>query len=91
MNAALTPPKKKHIPITRRRLDSILPMRDVWTMTICGGVATKARMETISSTAFLNNSSVLGFPGRVYKGYPKVAFSRPPIVSPVRNAISSVA
>ena len=37
----------------------MLPISDVWTMTICGGVATKARIDTISSTAFLENESAL--------------------------------
>ena len=55
----LTPPKKKHIPMTKRRLDSMLPIKDVCTMIICGGSATKARIDTINSTAFLKDDEPL--------------------------------
>jgi hypothetical protein len=29
----LRPPEKKHMPMTRKRLDKMLPVRGVWTMT----------------------------------------------------------
>lgn len=47
----LRPPKKKHMPMTKRRLDSILPIRDVCTMSTSS--SNKAMMATINSTAFL--------------------------------------
>lgn len=46
-----SPPKKKHMPITSRRLESMDPTRDVFTMTV--SFLTRARMATISSTALL--------------------------------------
>jgi hypothetical protein len=48
-----SPPKKKHIPRTNSRLDNILPIKDVWTMTILRCV--KAMIATIGSTAFLDS------------------------------------
>ena len=45
------PPRKKLMPITSNKLDSMLPMREVWTMTISS--LNKARIDTINSTAFL--------------------------------------
>lgn len=47
----LRPPKKKHIPMTRSRFDSILPTSEVWTITI--SFLVRAMMATINSTAFL--------------------------------------
>lgn len=47
----LTPPKKKHMPMTSSRFDSILPISDVWT--ISTSLSTKAIMATINSTALL--------------------------------------
>ena len=47
------PPKKKHMPMTSNKLDSILPMREVWTMTT--SFFTSAMMATINSTALLDN------------------------------------
>lgn len=85
----LSPPKKKHIPMTRRRFDNMLPIRDSCTMST--SFLTNAMMDTISSTALLstNQLAVAMIIGR--ESYPNVAFSKPPIVSPVRKAISSVA
>ncbi len=47
----LRPPKKKHMPITSSRLDRMLPISDVWTMTTC--FASRAATATINSTALL--------------------------------------
>ena len=47
----LSPPKKKHIPMTRSKLERILPMRDVWTTTT--SFLVRAMTATISSTALL--------------------------------------
>lgn len=47
----LSPPKKKHIPMTSSRLDNILPTSDVCTMTT--SLFFRAMMATINSTAFL--------------------------------------
>lgn len=47
----LIPPKKKHIPKTRSRFDSILPIKDV--CTIITSSWTRAMTDTMSSTAFL--------------------------------------
>lgn len=46
-----SPPKKKHIPMTRRRLESMDPIKEVCTMTT--SFLTRARMATINSTALL--------------------------------------
>ena len=48
------PPKKKHIPMTKSRFDSMLPIRDVCTTITL--LWTRAMMPTINSTAFLINS-----------------------------------
>ena len=39
--------------MTSKRLESMLPINEVCTITICGGFATKAKIETMSSTALL--------------------------------------
>lgn len=76
--------------MTKRRFDSMLPIKDACTMTISGGCATSAMIETISSTALLRDNKPMHL-NSPYTVYPKVALSRPPMVSPVRRAISSVA
>jgi hypothetical protein len=48
----LSPPKKKHIPMTRSKLERMLPIRDVWTTTTSSLV--RAMTATISSTALLD-------------------------------------
>ena len=50
----LSPPKKKHIPITRSRLDRMLPIKDSCTMST--SPLTRAITDTINSTAFLFRS-----------------------------------
>ena len=45
------PPKKKHIPITSRRLDNMLPIKD--SCTISTSFLANAMMDTINSTALL--------------------------------------
>ncbi len=47
----LMPPKKKHMPRTRSKFESMLPIKEVLTMVIWPLI--RARMETINSTAFL--------------------------------------
>ena len=47
----LMPPKKKHMPRTRSKFESMLPIKEVLTMVIWPLV--RAKMETINSTAFL--------------------------------------
>ena len=47
----VTPPKKTLVPRTRRRLDSMLPIRDSGTISISS--CTRAMMDTMSSTALL--------------------------------------
>lgn len=47
-----SPPKKKHIPMTRRRFDNMLPIRDSCTMST--SFLAKAMTDTISSTALLD-------------------------------------
>lgn len=76
--------------MTKRRFDSMLPIKDACTMTISGGCATRAMIETIISTALLRNDKSVHLDSP-FIAYPKVALSRPPMVSPVRRAISSVA
>jgi hypothetical protein len=50
------PPKKKHIPRMRRRLERILPIREVWTMTT--SLWARAMIATMSSTALLHHVSI---------------------------------
>jgi len=69
-------------------LPSIEPIREVFTIKISS--CTKAMMETMSSTAFLTRSQRLSNL-ITQTPYPKLAFSRPPSVSPTLMAISSVA
>ena len=77
------------MPNTSKRLDNILPIKDV--CTISTSSFARAIIDTISSTAFLSLPQ-LDDPGlmRLFT-YPNVAFNNPPSVSPTRNAISSVA
>lgn len=83
-SSRLIPPRKKHIPKTNRRFESILPMREVCTMTTSS--ATSAMIATINSTAFLDcqNWRILS----PESAYPKVAFNRPPMVSPVLRLLA---
>lgn len=67
-------------------------MSDVCTMTYSS--LNNAIIETINSTAFLFFSGKLAIVNLYHHAidtYPNVALSKPPIVSPVRKAISSVA
>src|SRR6266536_68904 len=73
------PPKKKHMPMTSRRLDKILPMREVWTITILFWV--KAMIETIISTALLVLLEIAQ-KMEYCPTCPKEAFKRPPKLSP---------
>lgn len=51
-----SPPKKKLFPMTSSRVQRMLPSKDVLTITISS--LNKAISDTISSTAFLESSSV---------------------------------
>lgn len=86
----VTPPRKKHMPMTRSRLDKIDPSMDDLTTSIW--LFCKAIMLTWSCVslyfALTDRASVLTINSTAL---PKVAFRRPPSVSPSLTEISSVA
>ena len=83
-----SPPKKKHMPMTRSKFDRILPISDVLTMMTSS--CTRAMIDTINSTALLRTGQQDSVDIATQTN-PNVAFRRPPRVSPTRRAISSVA